>query len=128
MFNNHILPPEVVNDLYCPECSTDLALDAECMILDNDWVMEFDIPLARRCLSRARINSESICPTFIFDEGYATWNGLTPNDLEQKMEERQGIIALATKDMHLYLSEMRRWGCQRSLKLREAGWRKAQKC
>ena len=46
MFNNHILPPEVVNDLYCPECSTDLALDAECMILDNDWVMEFDIPLA----------------------------------------------------------------------------------
>ena len=128
MFKNHILPPGVVNNLYCPECSKEIAIDGECMVVDNHWVMEFDLHLAGSCLSRANINTESLSPTFIFDEGYATWNGFTPDDLEQKMEERQGIIALATKDMHRYLSEMRRWGCERSQKLREAGWRKAQKC
>ena len=128
MFKNHILPPGVVRSLFCPKCSTEIAFDAECMIIDNDWVLEFDLHLARNCLTTANINTEFVTPAFLFDEGYATWNGLIPDELEQKMQERQEIIALAAQDMQLYLREIRRWGCERAQKLREAGWRKAQRC
>ena len=98
------------------------------MIVDKQWVLEFDLRLASEYLKRAQIHSDLLSSSFLFDQGYATWNGLTPNELEQRLEERQEIIALASQNMHLYLSEMKRWGCERVRKLREAGWRKAQQC
>lgn len=128
MFKNHILPPIVVRNLYCPECSSEVELDASCMVEDNHWILEFDVHLAKGCLRAVRIDSHPISPAFLFDEGYASWNGLTPNELDQRSAERREIIPLADKDMRLYLAEMKRWGCERAQKLREAGWRKAQRC
>jgi hypothetical protein len=98
------------------------------MIADNDWVLEFDMQLARGYLQRAHIEVDRLGPAFLFDEGYATWNGLTPTELEQKLAERQEIVALAARNMHRYLHEIKRWGCARAQKLREDGWRKAQNC
>ena len=128
MFKNHILPPVVVSNLYCPECSPGVVFDTDRMLADNDWILEFDIQLARAWLSRALIHFSQPTPEFLFDEGYATWNGLAPNELDQRLAERREITPLAKQDMRQYLAEIKRWGCERSQRLREAGWRKAQTC
>jgi hypothetical protein len=98
------------------------------MLVDNDWILEFDLFLARGFLQRANISTAQFSPVFLFDEGYATWNGFTPNELDQRLAERQEIIALAKKDMRRYLTEIKRWGCERAQRFREAGWRKALGC
>jgi hypothetical protein len=98
------------------------------MLTDNDWILEFDLFLARGCLHRANITTPHLSPEFIFDQGYASWNGFTPHELDQRLTERQEIIGLADQDMHLYLAEIKRWGSARVKKFREAGWRKAQFC
>jgi hypothetical protein len=128
MFKNQILPPVVIQNLYCPECSPGVSRDAECMIVDNRWILEYDMNLARNTLRHANMDADCLSPTFLFDQGYASWNGLTPVELDQRLVERQEIVALATQNMHRYLSEIKRWGCARVSKLREAGWRKAQQC
>ena len=76
--------------------------------------------------------------TFPFREGHPKKNreyfgalsvvSFTPNDLDHRLTEREKIVALAARDMHQYLAEMKRWGCERVQKFREAGWRKAQQC
>ena len=98
------------------------------MLEDNGWILEFDLVLAHGCLHRANIHTTDFSPTFIFDQGYATWNGFTPDELDQRLVERQQIIGLANQDMHLYLKEIKRWGCARVKEFRAAGWRKAQLC
>ena len=128
MFKNHILHPNVVSNIYCPECSKNVNLDLECMLADNDWILEFDLRLAGGCLQQANISAVHLSPAFLFDQGYASWNGFTPNELDQRLVERQDILALADRDMRLYLAELKRWGCERVQKFREAGWRKAQCC
>ena len=127
-FKNHILNPDVVSNIFCPECSSSVKLDLECMLIDNDWILEFDLPIAQSCLHRANINPAHLNPAFLFDQGYATWNGFAPNELDQRLVERQEIIALAEENMHLYLTEIKRWGCERVERYRQAGWRKAQGC
>ena len=126
LFKNHILNPMVICKLYCPECSESVDVDLECMLVDNQWVLELDLPLARGFLQSARVNTTYLSPTFLFDHGYVTWNGLTPNELDQRLVEREEIIAIADQDMHQYLAEIKRWGCERAQKFRQAGWRKAQ--
>jgi hypothetical protein len=125
-FRNHILPPESVSNLYCPLCSARVAFDEERMIADNDWILEYDMDLARASLWSVQVRTERLSPAFLFDEGYATWNGFTPTELEEKLVEREKIVALASVDMRHYLAEIKRWGCERVQRLREVGWRKAQ--
>jgi hypothetical protein len=96
------------------------------MIVDNNWIMKFDLPLAKGLLRDVNVDTGCLSPAFIFDHGYATWNGLTPDDMEQRLAERQEIIALAGQNMHQYLAEMKRWGCERVQKFRAVGWRRAQ--
>ena len=98
------------------------------MLEDNDWILEFDLTVARGSLHFANIHTADLSPAFLFDQGYASWNGFTPDELDQRLEERKQIIALADQDMHLYLTEIKRWGSARVRKFREAGWRKAQLC
>lgn len=128
LFKNHILNPSVLSNIFCPKCSINIDFDAKSMLADNDWILEFDLFLAHGCLHRANINIPDLSPELIFDQGYASWNGFTPNELDQRQVERQEIIALADQDMHLYLREIKRWGSARVKKFREAGWRKAQFC
>ena len=126
LFKNHILNPMVICELYCPECSKRVKIDVECMLVDNHWVLEFDLPLARVFLQRANVSTAYLSPAYLFDQGYATWNGFTPNELDKRLVERQEIIALADQDMRQYPVEIKRWGCDRAQKFRQVGWRKAQ--
>lgn len=128
LFKNHILNPSVFRNIFCPQCSRNVNFNPESMLADNNWILEFDLVIARGCLHRANINPSSLSPAFIFDQGYASWNGFTPNELDQRLVERQEIIRLAKQDMHLYLAEIKRWGSGRAKKFRKAGWRKAQLC
>ena len=118
----------VVSNLYCPSCSKNVDVDVECMLVDKDWILQFDLVLARGLLQRRNVGTEQLSPAFVFDHGYATWNGFTPNELDQRLTERQEIIALAAQDMHQYLAAIKRWGCGRAQRFREAGWRKALCC
>jgi len=127
-FKNHILNLSVISNIFCPECSRNVNFDAKSMLKDNDWILEFDLVLARGCLHSASTNTADLSPAFIFDQGYASWNGFTPDELDQRLVERQQIIGLADQDMRLYLAEIKRWGSARVKKFREAGWRKAQFC
>jgi hypothetical protein len=77
-------------------------------------------------LHRANIHTADLSPSFIFDQGYASWNGFTPDELDQRLAERRQIIALTAEDMHLYLAEIKRWGSARVKNFREAGWPKDQ--
>lgn len=128
VFKNHVLHPMVISNLYCPKCSQNVDVDDERMLVDNDWILEFDLALARGFLQRANLSTIDLSPVFLFDHGYATWNGFTPNELDHRLAERQEIIALADQNMHQYLAEIKRWGCERAQKFREAGWRKALSC
>lgn len=128
MFRNHVLPPTVIRRLCCPRCSACLSFDSQRMIADNGWVLEFDMELAGHRLQQARLGTRGLSPGFLFDEGYASWNGLTPTELEDRLAERQEIIALSGQDMHRYLTALKNWGCQRVQKLRDNGWRKARNC
>jgi hypothetical protein len=98
------------------------------MLADNEWILEFNLASAKGCFQLANMKTSVLTPSFLFDQGYATWNGFTPNEMEQKLLERQEIISLARSNMRLYLEEIKRWGCERAEKFREAGWRKAQSC
>jgi hypothetical protein len=128
LFKNNIFDLSVLNNLFCPDCSRNVNFDGESMLEDNDWILEFDLAIACRRLRRSNIPTADLSPAFIFDQGYATWNGFTPDELDQRLVERKQIIALAEQDMHLYLAAIKRWGSTRVKKFREAGWRKAQFC
>lgn len=128
LFKNHILNPSVLSNIFCPECSRNVNFHPGSMLEDNGWILEFDLVIARSCLHRANIHTANLGPESIFDQGYASWNGFTPDELDQRLVERQQIIELAHQDMHLYLKEIKRWGAARAKKFREAGWRKAQLC
>ena len=128
LFTNHILHLSVIRNIFCPECSRNVSFDGETMLKDNNWILDFDLVAAHGCLRRANICTTDLNPAFIFDPGDATWNGFTPNELDQSLVERQQIIRLAEQDMYLYLAEIKRWGSARVKKFREAGWRKAQCC
>ena len=56
----------VVSNLYCPECSTGVTIEVECMIFDNNWIMEFDLALAHSYLQRVNVNTECFNPEFLF--------------------------------------------------------------
>ena len=95
LFKNNIFDLSVLNNLFCPDCSRNVNFDGESMLEDNDWILEFDLAIACRRLRRSNIPTADLSPAFIFDQGYATWNGFTPDELDQRLEERKQIIALA---------------------------------
>ena len=53
-FKNEIMPPEVIEGLYCPDCSKDLEIEQELMLHDNGWVIEYDMEVAGLYSNRLR--------------------------------------------------------------------------
>lgn len=122
-FRDNIMPPEVVNRLYCPECATDVNFDPSKMLIDNGWIIEYDMDVAR--FSARVLPIKDISPEFIFDEGYCTWRGMYPMDYIDSVNERQKIMELSKIDPRRYLEELKSWGIQRMERLKVEGWRKA---
>jgi hypothetical protein len=124
-FKDEIFTPDVISTLYCPECSKDIKLNPETMIIDNGWIIEYDMSIARFQSIRLQIDYKDLTPEFIFDQGYCTWRGIYPTDHIDSLKEREDIIKLAKVDPKRYLQEIKDWGNRRMQKLSEQGWRKA---
>ena len=122
-FKDNIMSQDVIRALYCPACSSGLAVNADTMVIDNGWVIEYDMEVAQ--LKGLQCGHIVTTADDIFDEGYCTWNGMYPGDHIDSMKEREQIAALAKSDPSFYLKEMKSWMMERMKRLQEAGWRKA---
>ncbi|NPA24892.1 MAG: hypothetical protein GXO34_03590 [Deltaproteobacteria bacterium] len=122
---NNILPASVINKVYCPECSEKPEFDAATMLEDNGWIIEYDMELAAYLLEKHGIDKELITPEFVFDNRYATWQGMSPTDMEESIRERQKIVELAKIDKKKYIETMKTWSIDRMNAFIDAGWRKA---
>jgi len=122
-FRDEVMPPEVVDRLYCPQCSSDISFDATAMIRDNNWIIQFDMDIAR--FSGHKLCGAEITPEFLFDQGYCTWRGVYPMDHIDSVKEREELVKLARINPKKYLDEIKRWGIDRMDRLAGEGWRKA---
>ncbi len=123
-FKDDLLPHEVVNKLYCPECSPSAYYDAQSMIADNGWIIDYNMEVAR-FMAQKIAPAEAVGPSFLFDEGYCTWRGIYPNDHIDSAREREELLKLAKTDPKRYFAELRSWGNNRMERLAREGWRKA---
>jgi len=123
---NSVLPDEVVVAVHCPDCGPAAEFDPATMVRDNGWIIQYDMELAAYSLKRHGIEPERVTPEFIFDEGYSTWNGLTPTDSFDKAMEMHELLVQANGDKRRYFEEMKTWTKERTSNLADKGWRKAQ--
>ncbi len=123
-FKNEIMSGDVINRIYCPECSRDIGFDPETMISDNGWVIEYDMEVARFQSCTLPVAPGEVTPDFIFDAGYCTWRGIYPTDHVDSVTERTEILKLAKMNPRKYLEEMKEWATARMERLTREGWRK----
>ncbi len=119
-----LLPPQILSHLYCPQCSDRVTFNPETMVKDNGWILEFDMEAARVFLMSEGVPGKAITPDFIFDQGYFTWNGFTPTEIEDRMKEREEIMKLAKVDRRKFMEELKSWGINRMERFKSEGWRK----
>lgn len=123
-FRDEVLPLEAISGLYCPLCSVGIRYDATTMVLDNGWIIDFNMEVARFMLTKIAPQSR-ITPDLVFDEGYCTWRGVTPTDPVDSAREREELVKLAKTDPKRYFEALKSWGINRMERLAQAGWRKA---
>ena len=70
------------------------------------------------------ISHEAVTASWVFDEGYATWVGITPDDFQTRELERSEIQKLAKTNLRAYISAMKDWGSSREKRFIREGWRK----
>lgn len=121
------MPEEVILNLYCPECGRSVLFDPETMMEDNGWIIEYDMEIANNLASRVGLAHGQVTPEILFDNGYSSWNGYSPNDQEDKAKEKAELISLAGEDRRRYIEEFKVWTSMRLKRLSEEGWRKAKK-
>lgn len=125
-FKNEAMPPETIEELYCPECSEKIFLAHDTMLLDNGWVIHYDMEVAELYSNKLPVSDrENLSPELLFDGGYVTWRGVYPGDHIDSAREREELARLAKVDPKKYFSEMKNWAVNRMLLLKEKGWRKA---
>ncbi len=123
---DNIMSQEVLTELYCPKCSTDIELNPDSMLMDNGWVIEYDMDLAKfLAVSKLMVDREAVRPGFVFDGGYACWQEMYPGEQQDVLEERKEILALQKEDPTRYLKEISHWNIARIERLKNDGWRKA---
>lgn len=122
-FRDEIMPVEVVNRIFCPQCAADVSFNAENMLRDNDWIIEYDMDVAR--FMAHKLSGAEITPEYLFDQGYCTWRGVYPTDHIDSVKEREELVKLAKINPRKYLDEIKKWGIDRMERLAQEGWRKA---
>jgi hypothetical protein len=123
-FKDGVLPHEVITEVFCPECSSEVALDPATMLRDNGWIIAYDMDMAR-CMLQKVAPPHQVTPEYIFDEGYCSWRGVTPSDHIDSVREREQLVQLAKTDPKRYFREIISWGNSRMTRLAQEGWRKA---
>ena len=122
-FRDEVMPVEIVSRLYCPQCASGVAFDAESMLKDNGWLIEYDMDVAR--FMAHKLSGATITPEYLFDQGYCTWRGVYPTDHIDSVKEREELVKLSKINPKKYLDEIRKWGIDRMDRLAAEGWRKA---
>jgi hypothetical protein len=121
------MAPQVISRLFCPSCPGDKPFERESMLYDNEWIIEYDMVLARGLLAqKLQTDPEDVTPELIFDKGYACWQEMYPGEKQDIQEDRQKIIELLQEDRSVYLHAMQNWNIERIERLKSAGWRKVQ--
>ena len=46
-FKDELVSAEVLGGLYCPACSGEVKYNPETMLIDNGWIIEYDMDVAR---------------------------------------------------------------------------------
>lgn len=124
---DNIMSNEVVATLYCPACSSKAAMNETTMLNDNNWIIEYDIELARfLAAAKLSIAPDAVTPGFLFDTGYAAWREMYPGEQQDILEERSEIMSLLQTDPQEYLKQINSWNIKRVEQLKAVGWRKAQ--
>ena len=123
-FGKMVLDEQVIAKLYCPNCSQNIETDCDHRVWDNGWVLELDMDVLRTHANSMGISPTELSAGRVFDEGYATWVGITPDDTERRNQERAEIQKLAKTDLRAYYEAMKDWGLNREKRFTEEGWRK----
>jgi hypothetical protein len=120
-----VLDERCIAEVYCPKCSQGVERQLESRVWDNGWILELDMDVVRTQAPVMGVSSEAITASWVFDEGYATWVGITPDDFQTRETERSEIQKLAKTDVRAYMGAMRDWGLNREKRFIHEGWRKA---
>jgi hypothetical protein len=123
-FGKMVLNETSIEELYCPLCSQSVDIEQDNRVWDNDWVLEMNMDAVRLYAGSMGIAPEEISADRVFDEGYATWVGTTPDDTKRRNQERDEIQKLAKIDILAYYEAMKEWGLNREQRFSEEGWRK----
>lgn len=123
-FGRMLLNESSVKRLFCPKCSEGSDPPDSQRIWDNGWVLELDMEKIKPHSSTFGIPADDLTAEWIFDSGYVTWLGITPDDTERRNRERDEIQQLANTDTLAYIKAMKEWGIGREKRFSEEGWRK----
>jgi len=123
-FGNMLLNETSVIEVYCPECNHAYLAGDSSRVWDNGWILELDMDIVGTHAATFGLDLEDITADWVFDAGYATWVGITPDDTERRNRERAEFQHLAKTDVLAYVSAMKNWGIEREKRFSEEGWRK----
>ena len=123
-FGRMVLDEKAIAQVYCPKCSQDIETGRDNRVWDNGWVLELNMDIVRIRANVMEISAEGITADRVFDEGFATWVGITPDDSQRRNQERSEIQKLAKTDLRAYIQAMKDWGLSREKRFINEGWRK----
>lgn len=123
-FGKMLLSQNSVKRLFCPACSLGLEEALPEMVYDNGWVLELNMDIIKLQALTFGVPAEELTADWVFDSGYVTWLGITPDDTEQRNREREEIQDLAKTDVGAYIQAMKDWGIGREKRFSKEGWRK----
>jgi hypothetical protein len=123
-FGKMLLDEKSVERVFCPSCSTGKEETGSDKIWDNGWLLELNMEAIRQYSSTFGMSTSEITAEWIFDRGYVTWVGITPDDTERRNRERDEIQELAKTDVLAYIKAMKEWGKEREQRFSKEGWRK----
>ena len=94
--------------------------------LRPSWILELDMDVIRNHASTFGMDAGELTASWVFDRGYVTWAGITPDDTITRNREREEIQELAKTDLLAYIKAMKEWGINREKRFIGEGWRKMQ--
>jgi len=111
-FGKMLLDQSSVTTLYCPDCSKGYEINQPERVWDNGWILELDMDVIRNHASTFGMDACELTASWVFDRGYVTWAGITPDDTITRNREREEFQELAKNDVLAYI--------------KAGGWRKMQ--
>jgi len=122
---DNVILPEAITRVFCPSCPGETPYNDDTMLLDNGWVIEYDMVLAKFLVGgKLALTPDQITPALLFDEGYACWLEMYPGEKEAIRAEKEQLLRIKEKDQRQYLTAITAWNIDRINKIKDAGWRK----